>query len=274
MSSPGIPIERIKESMRAAWMAGDFGVVAKAIAGGADEFVDRLPIEPGMLALDVATGTGNVAIPLARKGAIVTGVDIATNLLAQARERAAAERLAIIFDEGDAEQLPYAAATFDVVTSMFGAMFAPRPELVASEAARVLKPGGLLAMANWTPGSFTGAMFKVSSRHVPPAPGLAPPVLWGDEATVRQRLGPYFSEIKTEIVRVDFDLPTDAAGAVEFFRKYFGPTQVAFNRLDEAGQAAMAADLVKLWAGANVAADTTTQTLVHNEYLLVTARRS
>ncbi|MEO6923303.1 MAG: SAM-dependent methyltransferase, partial [Bryocella sp.] len=98
--------------------------------------------------------------------------------------------------------------------------------------------------------------------------------LWGDESTVRQRLGPYFSEIKTEIVPVDFDLPTDAAGAVEFFRKYFGPTQVAFSRLDEAGQAAMAADLVGLWAGANVAADTTTQTLVHNKYLLVTARRS
>jgi ubiquinone/menaquinone biosynthesis C-methylase UbiE len=273
MNDSGVPIERIKQSMRTTWMTGDFGIIAKTIASSADKFVDRLEIASGMRALDVATGTGNVAVPLARKGAVVTGVDIATNLLAQARERAIAEGLMIAFDEGDAEQLPYADATFDVVVSMFGAMFAPRPELVASEMARVLKPGGLLGMANWNPESFTGAMFKTGSRHVPPAQGLAPPVLWGDAATVRARLAPYFSEITTEIVPVDFDLPMDADGTVAFFRRYFGPTQVAFNRLDEAGQAAMAADLVSLWAGANVAEDKTQQTLVRNEFLLVMARR-
>jgi SAM-dependent methyltransferase len=273
MASSGMPLEQIKASMRATWMAGDFGVVAKTIAGAAEKFVERLPIAPGMRVLDVACGTGNVALPLARAGAVVTGVDIATNLLVQGRERAAAEGLAVKFDEGDAEQLPYADGSFDAVVTMFGAMFAPRPEVVASELARVLKPGGLLAMANWNPASFTGKMFKVGSMHVPPPPGLQPPVMWGDEVTVRERLGGKFDEIRMELIPVDFDMPVNAAGAVAFFRKYFGPTQTAFGRLDEPGQAKFAEALEELWAGANVAENPGERTLVKNEYLEVVARR-
>ena len=273
MASSGMPMEQIKASMRATWMAGDFGVVAKTITGAAEKFVERLPIAPGMRVLDVACGTGNVALPLARAGAVVTGVDIATNLLVQGRERAAAEGLAVKFDEGDAEQLPYEDASFDAVVTMFGAMFAPRPEVVASELARVLKPGGLLAMANWNPASFTGKMFKLGSLHVPPPSGLAPPVLWGDEATVRARLGENFDEIRTELIPVDFDMPVNPAGAVAFFRKYFGPTQMAFGRLDEAGQAKFAEALEELWAGANVAENPGERTLVKNQYLEVVARR-
>jgi SAM-dependent methyltransferase len=273
MASSGVPMEQIKASMRATWMAGDFGVVAKTISGAAEEFVGRLGIEPGMRVLDVASGTGNVAIPAARLGALVTGVDIAANLLVQARERAAAEGLAVTFDEGDAEALPYADGAFDVVVTMFGAMFAPRPELVAAELARVLKPGGLLAMANWNPASFTGKMFRVGSMHAPPPSGLAPPVLWGDEVTVRERLGHSFQDITTELIPVDFDMPVNPAGAVAFFRKYFGPTQMAFNRLDEAEQAKFAEALVELWAGANVAENPGERTLVRNEYLEVVARR-
>jgi ubiquinone/menaquinone biosynthesis C-methylase UbiE len=267
------PIEQIKASMRAAWIAGDFGVVAKTITGAAEAFVSRLKIAPGSLVLDVATGTGNLAIPLARSGAVATGVDIAPNLLEQARERAATEGFSARFDEGDAEQLPYADGSFDAVVTMFGAMFAPRPEVVASELARVLKPGGLLAMANWNPASFTGKMFRVSSQHVPPPPGLAPPVLWGDEATVTGRLAPFFTSIQTEIIPVDFDLPTNPAGAVAFFRTYFGPTQMAFNRLDEAGQSALASALESLWASANLAEDPANRTLIKNEYLQVTSIR-
>jgi SAM-dependent methyltransferase len=233
-------IDQIKSAMRASWMAGDFGVVAKTIAIGAETFVARQAIPAGARVLDVATGTGNLAIPLARAGCIVTGVDIAPNLILQARERAAAEGLTIAFDEGDAEQLPYPDASFDAVVTMFGAMFAPRPELVASELARVLKPGGALAMANWNPASFSGMMFKVNSRHVPPPPGIPPPVLWGDETTVCERLAPHFTNIQTEAIPIDFDLPMSPAGAVTFFRTYFGPTQVAFSRLDPAGQAALA----------------------------------
>jgi len=271
MNAP--PIEQIKASMRSTWMAGDFGVVARTISSSAEEFAGRLAIPAGAHALDVATGTGNLALPIARAGAIVTGVDIAPNLLVQARERAAAEGLTIAFDEGDAEALPYPDACFDAVVTMFGAMFAPRPEIVAAELARVLKPGGLLAMANWNPASFTGKMFKVSSSHVPPPPGIAPPVLWGDEATVRARLEPFFTSIHTQLIPIMFDLPFSPAGSVDFFRKYFGPTQMAFSRLDQAGQAALAADLESLWASANTAADPTAQTLVPNQYLQVTATR-
>ena len=268
------PIEKIKESMRATWMAGDFGVVAKTITAGAEAFVSRLNLPAGTRVLDVACGTGNLAIPLARQGCIVTGVDIAPNLLVQARERAAAEGLSATFDEGDAEQLPYPDASFDAVVTMFGARFAPRPELVASELARVLKPGGRLAMANWDPASFTGAMFKLGSFHVPPPPGIPPPILWGHEDTVRKRLAAGFQNIQTELIPVDFDLPTNPAGAVAFFRKYFGPTQVAFSRLDPDGQAAFAADLESLWSDANVSPDPTTRTLIHNQYLQVTATRT
>lgn len=272
MDESALPIQRVKDSMRTTWMAGDFGVIAKTISAGAGAFVGRLSITPGAHVLDVATGTGNLAIPIARRGAVVTGVDIATNLLVQARERAAAEDLAVTFDEGDAEQLPYADASFDLVVTMFGAMFAPRPERVASELARVLKGGGRLAMANWNPAGFSGEMFKVSGRHVPPPAGIAPPVLWGDEATVRERLTPYFTDIRTEVIPIEFDLPMNPAGVVAFFRRYFGPTQVAFSRLDVVGQTALAADLESLWSKANVAQDPN-HTLIHNEYLQVSATR-
>jgi SAM-dependent methyltransferase len=274
MNTTALPMAQIKESMRAAWTAGDFGVVAKTISGAAETFVDRLPIAARARVLDVACGTGNSALPLARRGAIVTGVDIAGNLLIQARERAAAESLQIDFDEGDAESLPYGDGSFDAVISMFGAMFAPRPELVAAEFARVLRPGGLLAMANWNPASFTGRMFKVTSQHAPPPPGIPPPVLWGDEATVRARLAGSFEDIQTEIIPIDFDMPVNPAGAVMFFRKYFGPTQMAFQRLDQPGQAAFAADLEALWAKENVSPEPESRTLVRNEYLQILATRS
>jgi ubiquinone/menaquinone biosynthesis C-methylase UbiE len=273
MHSPDSPIQQIKTSMRAVWMAGDFGVIAKFMEDRAGDFVNRLGITAGARVLDVACGTGNLAIPIARGGAVVTGVDIAPNLLVQGRERAVAEGLTVRFDEGDAEELPYPDGSFDVVVTMFGAMFAPRPELVASELARVLKPGGLLGMANWNPESFTGQMFKMSGRHVPPPPGVPPPVLWGDEATVRARLRPFFRDISTQIIPVDFDMPMNPAAVVAFFREYFGPTRVAFSRLDAAGQAAFAAGLESLWTDGNAASDKANHTLIHNEYLAVTGIR-
>jgi SAM-dependent methyltransferase len=280
MSTPP-SIEQIKAGMRSTWMAGDFGVVAKTLAmAGAEDFIARLDLPPGPCnALDVATGTGNLAIPLARRlaegdGGSVIGLDIASNLLDQARLRAADAGLSITFIEGDAEQLPYPDASFDLVVTMFGAMFAPRPEVVAAELGRVLKPGGQLAMANWNPAGFSGQMFKVGSTHAPPPPGVPPPSLWGDELTVRNRLSPFFVNVQTQLIPLDFDLPFSPAGTVDFFRQYFGPTQMAFARLDDAGRAAMQADLIDLWTGANVAADPTAHTLVHNEYLQVIATRT
>lgn len=254
-------------------MAGNFGEIARNTARIAEEFVDRLAIRPGLHALDIACGTGNVAIPMARAGATVTGADIAPNLLEQARQRAASESLVVSFDEGDAEQLPYNDASFDVVASMFGAMFAPRPELVISEIVRVLKPGGLLAMANWNPASFTGEMFRTTAKHVPPPSGLPAPLLWGDEKTVGERLAANFTMVRTELIPIQFDLPLSPAGAVDYFRAYFGPTQVAFRRLDEAGQAALATDLVALWSKHNTAPNPEEHTVISNEYLQVTAVR-
>jgi len=274
MSENGLPMEQIKSAMRATWSAGDFGMVAKTIAEPADGFVSQLPVTPGMRALDVATGTGNVALPLARRGAMVTGLDLVPDLLRQARERAAAEGLQIQFDEGDAEAMPYADASFELVTTMFGAMFAPRPALVAAELARVLKPGGILAMGNWNPASFTGKMFRVGAKHVPPPPGIVPPVLWGDPATVTERLSPFFTHIETAILPIEFHFSGTPAAAVAFFREYFGPTKMAFSRLDAAGQAALQADLEALWAGENVSDDPEHSTLINNEYLLVKATRS
>jgi SAM-dependent methyltransferase len=272
-SSQSHSMEQIKAAMRSTWMAGDFGVIAGTIAEGAVEFVQRVAPPAGAHVLDVACGTGNVTVPLAKLGAVTTGVDIAPNLLVQARERAAAEGLEVRFDEGDAEALPYPDASFDYVFSMFGAMFAPRPSIVAAELARVLKPGGTLAMANWNPGSFSGAMFRVGSQHAPPPPGLALPVLWGDDAAVRERLASGFDDIRTEIIPIDFDLPMSPADTVQFFRRYFGPTQIAFKRVGDSGEAAFTNDLETLWSGANTAADPSHQTLVPNEYLQVIARR-
>jgi SAM-dependent methyltransferase len=264
--SQGPPtIEALKERMKATWMAGDFGKVAEFAAADAARFVDGLPLRPGMKVLDVACGTGNTAIPEARKGAIITGVDIATNLLEQARLRAQSEGLAIDFREGDAEKLDFPDASFDAVVTMFGAMFAPRPELVAAELVRVCRPQGFVAMANWTPEGFVGKTFILTSQHVPPPPGVPAPVLWGKEDVVRQRFAKFNCKVETFKRNAEFKYPFDGKSVVEFFRKYFGPTQAAFARLDSAGQSALARDLEKLWAENNRGSGN--ETIVTAEYL-------
>jgi ubiquinone/menaquinone biosynthesis C-methylase UbiE len=272
MQGTQIDFEQLKQRMRGTWMAGDFGRIAQYTAKAAEEFVNRLTISPGMRVLDVACGTGNLAIPAARRGAQVTGVDIAPNLLEQARQRAVEERLSAIFEEGDAEQLSYADAQFDLVMTMFGAMFAPRPERVASELERVCRRGGTIAMANWTPQGFVGEMFSLTSRHVPPPPGIPAPVLWGTENALQARLGPYVSKIGTAKRAITFDYPFPPRQVVQFFRDYFGPTQMAFAKLDAAGQASLAADLEELWSQHNKGAQD--RTFITAEYLEVTATRA
>jgi SAM-dependent methyltransferase len=271
MSTPTSGIEPLKEKLKATWMAGDFGRIAQQIAASGEEFIDRLGLKAGDRVLDVACGSGNLAIPAARTGATVTGVDIATNLLEQARERAKSEGLTIQFDEGDAEQLPYADAAFDVVITMYGAMFAPRPELVAAELVRVCRPGGRIAMANWTPSGFIGEMFKTTGKHVPPPPSMPSPVLWGDEQKVRERLSEGVADLQLTSRMCEFNFDFPPADVVEFFRSYYGPTQRAFAALDEAGQNALREDLVRLWSENNKANDGTTH--VEGEYLEVIATR-
>lgn len=264
-------LAELKSRMKSTWMAGDFGQIANFTARAAEDFVERLGILPDAKVLDVACGTGNTAIPAARTGASVTGVDIASNLLEQARKRAASVQLAIRFEEGDAEELPYDDHSFDLVLTMFGAMFAPRPERVAAELLRVCKPGGLIAMANWTPQGFVGKSFQVTSKMVPPPP-VPPPVLWGDETVVRQRLGDGVKSMACARQNARFAYPFTPKEVVEFFRRYFGPTQATFSKLDPAGQAAMAAQLESLWMEHNTAKDGTT--VVDAEYLEVHAIRA
>ena len=264
--------DQLKAAMRSTWMAGDFGQIARYSAPEAAAFVERLPVQSGMRVLDVACGTGNLAIPAARRGAEVTGVDIALNLLEQARERAKAEGVRATFEEGDAEQLPYSDGQFELVMSMFGAMFAPRPDRVASELLRVCRSGGTIAMANWTPDGFAAKLFALGARYLKPPPGVPPPVLWGDEATVRERFGHGVSSLRTDRRAFAMKFPFPPRDAVQFFRKYFGPTQMAFSKLDETAQADYTRDLERLWEEQNEATDGTT--FIPSEYLQVVATRA
>jgi SAM-dependent methyltransferase len=264
-------MESLKARLKATWMAGDYGHFAKYLEPGALEFLARLPIQAGTRMLDVACGAGQIAIPAAHAGASVTGVDIATNLVEQARARAQAEGVNVRFDEGDAEMLPYEDATFDLVVSLIGAMFAARPERVAAELIRVCRPGGRIVMANWTPEGFVGQMFKTIGKHVPPPPLMPSPLLWGDEATVHERLRDGVTELHLTKRQYPFRYPFPPSEVVEHFRTYYGPTNRAFAALDSAGQAALRRDLEQLWTEHNRATDGTTR--YESEYLEVVAVR-
>ncbi|MGH8003848.1 MAG: class I SAM-dependent methyltransferase [Limisphaerales bacterium] len=265
-------MQELKSKLKATWMAGDFGQIAKSIEDGAAEFINRLQISKGAKVLDVACGTGNLAIPAAKAGAVVTGLDFASNLVEQARVRAKAEGLKIEFQEGDAEAMPYPDGSFDVVVTMFGAMFCPRPEKAAAELLRVTKPGGRIAMANWTPSGFAGQMFKLSGMYAPPPPGMPAPVLWGDESVVKERLRDGIRDLKLTKWMMTIKYLFGPAEVVEHFIRYFGPTKKAYESLDAKGQQAYREDMVKLWSEYNRATGDATR--VEGEYLEVIAVRS
>jgi ubiquinone/menaquinone biosynthesis C-methylase UbiE len=264
-------MQALKQRLRATWMSGDYGHFAQYLLPGALDFLARLQVAPGTRMLDVGCGAGQIAIPAARAGATVTGLDLAANLVEQARERARAERVEARFDEGDAEALPYDDASFDLVVSLIGAMFAPRPDRVAAELLRVCRPGGRIAMANWTPAGHVGQMFRAIGAHVPPSPLMVSPLKWGDEAAVRERLGPGTRSLETTLRRYPMRYPFPPAEVVEFFFQYYGPTNRAYASLDETGQRALRSDLEALWTRNNEAVDGTT--LVNAEYLEVVGVR-
>ena len=265
-------IEMLKAKLFNTWRSGDFGRIATSFEAGAVDFVDRLRLSPGVKVLDVACGTGNLAIPAGKTGADVTGLDIVPELIEQAKRiRAGIEGGNIRFDVGDAEAMPYEAATFDIVMSMFGAMFAPRPDVVVAELTRVCKPGGVITMANWTPAGFIGQMFRSTGKHVPPPAGMPSPLLWGDENTIRERFADGISELSLTKRTLDFNFPFSPAEVVGEFRKFYGPTLKAFEAAGEKGGSALRSDLEELWASNNKATDGTT--VVTAEYLEVKAIR-
>jgi SAM-dependent methyltransferase len=264
-------IDSIKARLKSIWTAGDYDRFSRYMEGSAREFYERLNIAPGCQLLDVACGSGQVALMAARDGIDVTGVDIASNSVERARVRAQAAGLSARFEEADAEALPFGDASFDMVVSLIGAMFAPRPQVVAQELLRVCAPGGTIAMANWTPQGFIGQMFKAVSRFIAPL-GMPAPVLWGDEASVRERLGHGLSELSLTRRQYLFDYPFPPSEVVEFFRLYYGPTNRAFASLDDEGQTQLRQKLETLWAAHNRGeADCTT---VLAEYLEVIGSRA
>ena len=260
-------VDALTERSRATWTSGDFGRIAAGYVRGAGEFIARLELGVGDRVLDVACGTGNLAIPAARTGATVTGVDIAPNLVAQAKARAAAESLAISFDVGNAEELPYESGRFDTSVTMFGAMFAARPERAASELLRVTRSGGRVAMANWTPTGFIGQMLKATVAYAPAPAGLASPLLWGTEDAVRDRLGAGCQSLTVCRRVITFEYPFSPEQVVTEFRLWYGPTLRAFASLDDHGRESLRRDLERLWTEHNRADDGTTR--VESEYLEV-----
>ena len=275
LNSPAIPnLEAVKAKQKATWESGDFGQIARSIETVAEEFMAQQPLVCGTRVLDVACGTGNLAVIAARNGCTVSGIDIASNLIAQARTRADEAKLNIDFQEGDAEALPFAGERFDLVVSMFGVMFTPRPEVAAAELHRVTKPGGQIALANWTPEGFIGKMFKVFKAHLPPPPaGVPSPMGWGDEATVIERLQHGFTNVRLTRRIAMMRYPFPPAETVEFFRQYYGPTLKAFAALEADAQAALQRDLVELQTANNIA-KTSGTTEVAAEYLEVVATRN
>jgi len=264
-------VESLKARLRKTWMAGDYDRFSRHMEGSARDFYERLNVAPGSHLLDVGCGSGQLSLIAAKDGLEVTGVDIAGNLIERARARAQAEGLRARFEEADAEALPFEDGSFDVVTSLIGAMFAPQPELVAKELLRVSVPGGTIAMANWTPQGFVGQMFKAVSKFIAPS-GMPSPVLWGDEATVRERLDKGLSELNLARRHYTFTYPFPPSEVVEFFRLYYGPTHQAFAALDGEGREMLRHELEALWSAHNRAGrDCTT---VFAEYLEVIGIRS
>lgn len=260
----------LKARLKTTWMTGDYDAFSRFMEKDAEEFFQQLGMNPGMRMLDVGCGAGQLALIAARAGAKVTGCDIATNWLEKAQARAEAEGLDVRFEEGDAEALPYGDAGFDVVASLIGAMFAPRPELVASEMKRVCRPGGTIAMANWTPAGFIGQLFKAISKYIAPS-GMPSPVQWGDEAMVRERLGDGIASIRMTRRMYHFDYPFPPDQVVDFYRANYGPMARAFLSLDANGQEVLRRELVDLWSMNNKGGDEATQ--VDAEYLEVLAIR-
>lgn len=223
-------MDEFKQAQRAMWAAGDYAALSPYIAGVGERVVERAGVEPGMRVLDVACGTGNAAMPAARAGAEVTGLDLVPELLEAGRQKAAAEGLEIEWVEGDAEELPFDSSSFDRVFSTFGHMFAPRHRQTADGMARVCREGGAVAICCWTPEGTVGDIFRASSAYAPPPPDYAsPPILWGTEDHVREMFdGASEFDFERHSATIEWD---SLEGFADFFLDRFGPLVTARNAL-------------------------------------------
>jgi SAM-dependent methyltransferase len=245
LSATGLDLGAIKQRQQEVWASGDFAVVASRIVLVAEQLCDSADLHAGWHVLDVATGSGNAAIAAARLGCAAVGVDYVPALLERGRRRAGAEGLHVELVEGDAESLPFPDASFDAVTSVFGAMFAPDQPQAAAELLRVCKPGGTIALASWKPDGFIGELFRTVGRHVPPSAGVPSPMLWGCEDHLRGLLGEGIASLEVTERSFTFRFPSPEH-VVAFFRLWYGPTVKAFAALEGAARDELDADLVTL----------------------------
>jgi ubiquinone/menaquinone biosynthesis C-methylase UbiE len=259
-------LDKVKAAQRAAWGSGDFAVVARHTVYPAEVLCEAVDLRAGQRVLDVATGSGNAALSAARRGAQAVGTDYVPALLERGRQRAAAEQVSVEFREGDCENLPFPDGSFDVVLSVFGAMFAPNHQRAADELVRVCRPGGKIANVSWTPEGFWGRAFGLRSKYLPPPNGLTPPTAWGTEDYLRSLFGDRVTIERAERRLTDFRYGS-ADDWLDFFRTYFGPMVKAFEQLDGDRRDAFAADLKDLAAQYNRADDGTL--VIPAEYLEV-----
>jgi SAM-dependent methyltransferase len=269
-TQPAADLAAVKAKQQAAWSAGDYAVVGTTLQIVGESLCEALDLRPGERVLDVAAGNGNATLAAARRWTDVVSTDYVPALLERARARAGADGLPVQFEQADAERLPYPDESFDVVMSTFGVMFTPDQERAAAEMARVCKRGGRIGLANWTPTSFIGELFKLMGRYIPPAAGLKSPSLWGTEARLRELFGERLDQIAIEPRHFVFRYRSPAHW-VEVFRTYYGPMHKAFGALDQAKQGSLAADLIALAERFNRATDGSLA--APGEYLEVVIKR-
>jgi ubiquinone/menaquinone biosynthesis C-methylase UbiE len=256
----------IKQRQQATWASGDFAVVGTTLQIVGETLAEAADVCAGERVLDVAAGNGNATLAAARRFANVTSTDYVPALLDKGRERARAEALPIRFEVADAEALPFADASFDVVLSTFGVMFAPDHARAAKELLRVARPGGRIGLASWTPDGFIGRLFKVVGAHVPPPAGLKSPALWGSQPYLHELFGTRAAQMSCTRRQFNFRYRA-AAHFVQVFRDFYGPTHKAFAALDAKGQQALERDITALVGELNVAGPSSL--VVPGEYLEV-----
>lgn len=261
----------VTDRQQAMWATGDFHRIGVMHVGVGERLMRSLQVRAGERVLDVAAGSGNAALAAARRFADVLATDYVPDLLGHAAERAQAEGLPLETAVADVQDLPYPEGTFDVVISTFGAMFAPDQERAAGEMIRVLKPGGRLGMANWTPDGMIGEMFALGARYLPPPEGVRPPSRWGTEEGLNELLGDSVSDVAIRTRTSDFVYPS-IEFMLEYYKQWFGPTATILASLDVAGQTAFLDDLAACFSRHNIARDGTV--LSRGAYLEVVATKA